>query len=46
MGILTLPTMLLIDKQGKVISRNVSAAGLDGELKPDSQAGRRQPAKP
>ena len=33
MGILALPTMLLIDKQGKVISRNVSAAGLDGELK-------------
>ncbi len=33
MGILTLPTMLLIDAQGKVLSRNVSAAGLDGELK-------------
>ena len=33
MGILTLPTMLLIDKQGKVLSRNVSASGLDGELK-------------
>ncbi|HEX4144304.1 MAG TPA: thioredoxin-like domain-containing protein [Pirellulales bacterium] len=33
MGILTLPTMLLIDKHGKVLSRNVSASGLDGELK-------------
>jgi thiol-disulfide isomerase/thioredoxin len=33
MGILTLPTMLLVDKQGKVISRNISAGGLDGELK-------------
>ncbi len=33
MGIQTLPTMLLVDKQGKVISRNVSASGLDGELK-------------
>jgi thiol-disulfide isomerase/thioredoxin len=33
MGILTMPTMLLIDKHGKVLSRNVSASGLDGELK-------------
>lgn len=33
MGILTLPTMLLLDKQGKVLNRNVSASGLDGELK-------------
>ena len=33
MGILTLPTMLLVDKHGKVLSRNVSASGLDGELK-------------
>jgi thiol-disulfide isomerase/thioredoxin len=32
MGILALPTMLLIDKHGKVISRNISAAGLDNEL--------------
>jgi thiol-disulfide isomerase/thioredoxin len=32
LGILTLPTMLLIDKQGRVISRNISAAELDAEL--------------
>ena len=33
MGILTLPTMLLVDKQGKVISRNSAPGGLDDELK-------------
>jgi thiol-disulfide isomerase/thioredoxin len=32
LGILTLPTMLLIDKQGKVLSRNMHAAELDTEL--------------
>ncbi len=32
-GILTLPTMFLIDKQGKVVSRNVQTVDLDGELK-------------
>jgi len=32
MGVLTLPTMLLIDKQGKVISRNITAGELDAEL--------------
>jgi len=31
-GILTLPTMILIDKDGKVINRNIHAAELDGEL--------------
>ena len=33
MGIQTLPTMILIDKQGKVVSRNIRAAELDAELK-------------
>jgi thiol-disulfide isomerase/thioredoxin len=32
MGILTLPTMLLLDKQGKVISRSISVGELDTEL--------------
>ena len=32
LGILTLPTMLLIDKQGKVISRNIHVGELDAEL--------------
>jgi thiol-disulfide isomerase/thioredoxin len=32
LGILTLPTMLLIDKDGKVINRNIHAAELDSEL--------------
>ncbi len=33
MGILTLPTMLLIDKDGKVVNRNVHAVNLDNDLK-------------
>lgn len=33
LGIITVPTMLLIDQQGKVISRNVQAADLEDELK-------------
>ncbi len=33
LGILTLPTMLLIDKQGKVANRNANVAGLDREIK-------------
>ncbi|MEQ8790669.1 MAG: redoxin domain-containing protein [Pirellulaceae bacterium] len=32
LGILTLPTMILIDKQGRVVSRNISAGELDAEL--------------
>jgi thiol-disulfide isomerase/thioredoxin len=32
LGILTLPTMILIDKQGRVVSRNISAGELDTEL--------------
>jgi thiol-disulfide isomerase/thioredoxin len=33
MGILTLPTMLLVDKQGRIVNRNVHAGELDAELK-------------
>ena len=33
MGIQTVPTMLLIDKQGKVVNRNIRAQGLEGEVK-------------
>jgi thiol-disulfide isomerase/thioredoxin len=33
MGIFSLPLMILIDKQGKVVSRNITADELDGELK-------------
>jgi thiol-disulfide isomerase/thioredoxin len=33
LGILTVPTMILVDQQGKVVNRNVSAADLEGELK-------------
>ncbi|NUQ62550.1 MAG: redoxin domain-containing protein [Pirellulales bacterium] len=33
LGILTLPTMLLIDQQGRVVNRNVQTAELDRELK-------------
>ena len=32
LGVLTLPTMLLIDQEGRVISRNINAAELDAEL--------------
>lgn len=32
LGILTLPTMILLDKQGRVISRNISVGELDTEL--------------
>jgi thiol-disulfide isomerase/thioredoxin len=33
LGIQTLPTMILIDKQGKVVNRNIRAQELEGELK-------------
>ena len=33
LGILTLPTMMLVDQQGKVVHRNVHVADLDRELK-------------
>jgi thiol-disulfide isomerase/thioredoxin len=32
MGILTLPTMILVDQDGKVVNRNVHVAELSGEL--------------
>jgi thiol-disulfide isomerase/thioredoxin len=32
LGILTLPTMILVDSKGKVISRNIHAGELDAEL--------------
>ncbi len=32
MGIQTLPTMILIDKQGRVVDRNIRAQGLESEL--------------
>ena len=33
LGILTLPTMILVDQDGKVVSRSIQAAELAGELK-------------
>jgi thiol-disulfide isomerase/thioredoxin len=33
LGILTVPTMLLLDQQGKVVNRNISAADLETEIK-------------
>jgi thiol-disulfide isomerase/thioredoxin len=32
LGVLTLPTMLLVDKQGKVLNRSVNVGELDKEL--------------
>jgi hypothetical protein len=33
LGILTIPTLILIDQQGKVKNNNVAVADLDGELR-------------
>jgi thiol-disulfide isomerase/thioredoxin len=33
LGILTLPTMILLDKEGKVVNRNIRVAEIDSELK-------------
>ncbi len=33
MGILTVPTMILVDQQGKVVNRAVSTVDLEAELK-------------
>ena len=33
LGILTLPTMILVDQEGKVVNRNINVAELDRELK-------------
>ena len=33
LGILTVPTMILVDQQGKVVNRNIQAAEIEAELK-------------
>ncbi len=33
LGILTVPTMILVDQQGRVVNRNISATELGSELK-------------
>ena len=33
LGILTVPTMILVDQQGKVINRNIQTAEIESELK-------------
>ena len=33
LGILTVPTMILVDQQGKVVNRNIAVADLEPELK-------------
>ena len=33
LGIMNLPTMILVDKQGKVVNRNIRATEVDAELK-------------
>ena len=33
LGIWTLPTMILVDQDGKVVSRNIAIADVEGELK-------------
>ena len=33
LGILTLPTMILVDQQGRVVNRNIQTADIEGELK-------------
>ena len=33
LGVLTLPTMLLLDQQGKVVNRSIHASQVDAELK-------------
>ena len=33
LGIITLPTMILVDKKGKVVNRNIRVAEIDGELR-------------
>ena len=32
-GVLTLPTMILVDQQGRVVNRNIQTADIEGELK-------------
>jgi hypothetical protein len=33
LGILTLPTMILVDKDGRVLNRNITIAEVEDELK-------------
>ena len=33
LGIITVPTMILVDPQGKVVNRNIQAAEIEAELK-------------
>ena len=33
MGVLTLPTMILVDQKGNVINRNINATEVEGELR-------------
>ena len=33
LGILTLPTMILVDQQGKVVNRNIAIADIEAEVK-------------
>ena len=33
LGILTVPTMILVDQQGRVVNRNIQTADIEGELK-------------
>lgn len=46
MGIYTVPTMLLVDKQGRVINRSIHAAELDSELRKALVADQRQATRP
>ena len=46
MGIYTVPTMLLVDKQGRVINRDIHAAELDSELRKIFDAEPRQAKRP
>ena len=46
MGIWTMPTMLLVDKQGRVINRDIHAAELDSELRKIFDAEPRQAKRP
>ena len=41
LGILTLPTMLLLDKKGRVISRNIHISEVEAEIKKRSQIAKR-----
>jgi thiol-disulfide isomerase/thioredoxin len=43
LGILTLPTMILVDQQGKVVNRNVDVAALERELERLLRSARNDP---